>query len=368
MIKKILIFFVVLIGIVVMGSYVFMQSKPFGKLPEGGRLARVQQSPNYRDGEFKNLHSTELATGKKSRWRVFYEFVFDDIKGLRPKQPLPFIKTDLTQLPQDRNWFVWFGHSSYLINLDGKKILVDPVLVAGSPISFINKMFAGSNAYQPADMPEIDYLIITHDHWDHLDYEAVTQLLPKVKQVITSLGVGSHLEYWGYPVEKIHELDWQDEIIVDNLKITALPARHFSGRGLVNNQTLWSSFMVQGEKDNLYIGGDSGFDSFYQDIAKRFPNIRLAIMENGQYNKDWANIHIQPEQLVEAIQILKPQKVIAVHNSKFALSKHHWKDPLEKIAKNAEEKNLPLYTPMIGEVFYFSEEDQSFSKWWETLE
>lgn len=368
MLKNILLFLIGLIGVMALSVYLFMQSKPFGKLPSGERLQRIEQSPNYRDGEFQNLSPTQVQTGDKSRWVAFYEFVFDKIDNLRPSQPIPSVKTDLHALPQDQNWFVWFGHSSYLIQLDGKRFLVDPVLVAGSPLSFINKMFDGANPYSPEDMPEIDYLVITHDHWDHLDYQAVSELQSKVGKVITGLGVGSHFEYWGYPAEKIVELDWNEQVdLAQNLTITALPARHFSGRGLKGNQTLWSSFMLQGGQDQLYFGGDSGYDTFYQEIGKRYPNITLAIMENGQYNTDWANIHIQPPQLVQAIKDLNPQTVIGVHNTKFALAKHSWKEPMECLANAAEQENLPLVTPMIGEVFYFNQPKPPIQRWWQTI-
>lgn len=366
--RNVLFVIVIIISVLALSAYLFMQTKPFGKLPDGNRLIRIKQSQHYLNGQFQNLSPTMLSTGNKSRWQVFYEFVFDRIENLTPPAPLLSIKTDLSRLPIDRNFFIWFGHSSYLIQLDGKRFLIDPVLVAGSPLPFINKMFDGSNIYTPDEIPEIDYLIITHDHWDHLDYQTVSLLIPKVKQVITSLGVGSHLEYWGYDPKKISELDWYQQKRLENqITITALPARHFSGRGITANKTFWSSFMLQSSDETIYIGGDSGYDSFYQDIAERFPNISLAIMENGQYNKNWANIHIQPHELVQAVKALQPKKLLGVHNSKFALAKHSWKEPLEQLYQYAQQENFPLFTPMIGEVFYFSEESQHFSKWWDNV-
>ncbi|TDQ56491.1 L-ascorbate metabolism protein UlaG (beta-lactamase superfamily) [Mesocricetibacter intestinalis] len=370
MLKNIFIALILLIAFVLIGAYWFMHSKPFGRYPEGERLQRVESSPNYHQGEFRNLSpkAQSTQTTKKPRWQVFYEFLFEQRENLRPQQKLPGIKTDLKALPADRNFFVWFGHSSYLLQLEGKRFLVDPVLVAGSPLSFINKMFEGSNLYGPQDMPSIDYLIITHDHWDHLDYEAVTALQPKVGRVITGLGVGAHLEYWGYPADKIIELDWDQQVRLEGeFRVTALPAQHFSGRDLTRNKTLWASFMLQTPHENIYIGGDSGYGDFYRDIGRRFPHISLAIMENGQYNQDWSNIHILPEQLLQAIRDLNPQRVIGVHNSKFALSKHPWKEPLEKLFRGAQQQGFNLFTPMIGEVFYFSEDNQEFTKWWETI-
>ncbi len=368
MIRKIFFILLLIILIGIVAIYLFMQTKPFGKLPEGERLIRIEQSPHYKQGEFVNLTPTTLETGDKSRWRVMYEFLFDHVDRLKPNKPLPHVQSDLKNIPIDRNFFVWFGHSSYLLQVDGTRFLVDPVFVSGAPLPFFNDMFEGSNVYRPEDMPDIDYLVITHDHWDHLDYETIKQLIPKVKKVITALGVGSHLEYWGFAPEQITELDWNEEAEFDDVFITALPARHFSGRTLTANKTLWASFMIETSNETVYIGGDSGYDTFYQDIAKRFQPISLAILENGQYNSQWAQIHIQPDELVQAIKDLHPQKVVSVHNAKFALAKHAWDDPMIRLSAAAERENLPLYTPMIGEVFYFTEGQQQFGKWWETVD
>ncbi|OOF71211.1 MBL fold metallo-hydrolase [Rodentibacter caecimuris] len=365
---KIFIPLFVLTCLIALICYVFMQTKAFGQLPRAERLIRVKQSPNYKNDQFVNLSPTKIRTGNKSEWQIFYDFLFEKIDNIRPNHPLPSIKTNLNKISSDRNFFVWFGHSSYLLQIDGATFLVDPVLVGGSPLPFINKMFDGSNIYSPEEMPEIDYLIITHDHWDHLDYKAVTRLQPKVKKVITALGVGAHLEYWGYPTNKIIELDWEQQQEFDDVIITALPARHFSGRTLTRNQTLWASFMLETSNETVYIGGDSGYDPVYQSIGKQFPNISLAMMENGQYDNNWANIHIQPHELVRAIKELNPKKVISVHNAKFALARHSWKAPLEQLSQAAERENIPLFTPMIGEVFYFSENNQQFGKWWDKVD
>ena len=193
------------------------------------------------------------------------------------------------------------------------------------------------------------------------------------EKVITSLGVGAHLEYWGYPAERIIEMDWNEEIELENhFKITVLPARHFSGRGVVRDKTLWSSFMLEVPGETIYLGGDSGYDPIYQEIGQRF-NISLALMENGQYNKDWANIHIQPEQLTLAVKALRPKRLMTVHNAKFALARHDWRAPLEQIYRNAQKENFNLFTPKIGDVFYFSEQGEADSPnfrepWWQSVE
>ena len=242
----------------------FLSQESFGKLPQGKRLERVKKSPHYDGKQFVNDEETEFMTGNKSTLTVWREFMFNKKKNTVPDTAIHAIKTDLRKLPNDKDWIVWFGHSSYLVNLSGKKILVDPVFYKGSPVSFANKMFKGTDIYKPADMPDIDYLVITHDHWDHLDYETVTELEPRVKKVVTALGVGSHLEYWHYPVSKLIELDWWEKAqLGDSARITATPARHFSGRDLHKNKTFWASFVYESPKRTIWIGGDGGYGSHY---------------------------------------------------------------------------------------------------------
>ena len=208
--KKLMITAIILSVLFILGDMgvLFLSQASFGHIPQGKRLERIKQSPNYDGKQFVNEVETVTMTGDRGVFAVWKDFLFGDKSQTVPDTALNVIKTDLKSLPQDRDWIVWFGHSSYLLNLSGKKVLVDPVFYQGSPVSFVNKMFKGTDVYKPADMPDIDYLVISHDHWDHLDYRVVTELEPRVKHVVTGLGVGEHFEYWKYPVEKLTELDW----------------------------------------------------------------------------------------------------------------------------------------------------------------
>lgn len=331
----------------------FLSQESFGKIPKGKRLERIKQSPHYDGKQFVNEEETEFMTGKKSTLTVWREFMFNKKKNTVPDTALHAIKTDLKKLPNDKDWLVWFGHSSYLVNLSGKKILVDPVFYKGSPVKFANKMFKGTDIYKPVDMPDIDVLVITHDHWDHLDYETVTELEPRVKKIVTALGVGSHLEYWRYPLEKIVELDWwQDYVFGDSSRITATPARHFSGRDLNKNKTFWASFVYESPKRTIWIGGDGGYGKHYAKIGAKFPNIDLGILENGQYNPDWAQVHTMPQYLGKEMTELGAKRYLTVHHSKFCLSKHPYYEPLQNAKKAAKESGKPLFMPIIGEVVY----------------
>lgn len=355
----------IVVLLLVVALTIFINQPSFGKLPAGERLTRIEQSPNYKNGKFQNRFPTTQITSDKPKLQSLYEFLFRKVKDLAPAKDLPSVKTDLKALNPDDEVLVWMGHSSLYMQTDGKRIAVDPVLVSASPVSFFNKAFKGTEGYHPQDLPDLDYLIITHDHWDHLDYNTIKNLKNRTGKIICPLGVGEHLEYWGVDPSKIIELDWNESAQLDNkIKITALPARHFSGRGLSPNKTLWASYMLQSSSGNIYLSGDTGYDIHFQDIKKRFGTIDLAIMENGQYNKDWKDIHIMPEELVKAIKELDPKRVMTIHNSKFALSTHTWHEPMDKIAKAAEENSFKLITPMIGEPVHLKDSAQTFTKWW----
>lgn len=327
---------------------IFINQPSFGKIPQGERLERIKHSPNYRNGQFCNLHETPLITSGKGRVRSMLEFLFKKKEGLRPEMELPVIKTELRKISHDENVLVWFGHSSYLFQIDGKRFLVDPVFRKASPVSFVNKPFKGTDVYKPGDMPDIDYLIISQDHWDHLDYHTVMELKNRIGKVICPLGVGEHFEYWGFEKERIIELDWNENHLLDNsFKVYCLPARHFSGRGLTSNQSLWASYMIESPSQNIYIGGDGGYDTHFSEIGKQFPDIDLAILENGQYDNNWQYIHLMPQYLIQAAQDLGARKVLTVHHSKYALANHRWDEPLINAKKAADSLNVLL--PIIGE-------------------
>ncbi|MDR2471085.1 MAG: MBL fold metallo-hydrolase [Treponema sp.] len=343
----------------------------FGRLPRGERLERIERSPQYRDGQFWNVSPSVNRIARRGfRLGGLFKFIFDRGEGVRPKKALPAVKTDLAALGRDENVMVWLGHSSVFLQIDGRRFLIDPVLVQGSPVWFANRPFKGTNIFKPADMPEIDYLLITHDHWDHLDYWTVKKLRERTGKVICGLGVGEDFEFWRFAAEHIAELDWNERIdLGDGFTLHCLPARHSSGRGLNNrNKTLWASWMLETPSRNVYISGDTGYDSHFADIGKRFPKIDLAIMENGQYNENWVYSHLLPDHLVEAVRDLKPKTLFTVHNSKFTISNHRWQEPLENISAAAAEKGFRLVTPVIGEVVYLDDPSQVFEKWWEGKE
>lgn len=334
-----------------------MHQPQFGKPSSGERLGRIKKSPHFKDGQFHNLSNTPALTEGTSYYRVLKEFFFLKSKRGTPGMALPSRTADLLHLDKEKDVLVWFGHSSYFMQIDGKRVLVDPVFSgSASPVKFTTRSFKGSDLYMAPAIPEIDYLFITHDHWDHLDYETIKKLKPKIKKVITGLGVGAHLEYWGYDKNIIIEKDWNEEVLLEEgFTLNTAPTRHFSGRGFKRNATLWMSYIFKTPSMNIFIGGDSGYDSHFTEIGKKFGPFDLAILENGQYDKNWKYIHMMPEEVVQAAQELKAKILLSVHWSKFSLSLHAWDEPMIRLIKEARRKGLPVLHPMIGELVYLKE-------------
>lgn len=366
-IKRIMIAIIIVLVLLVTAAIIYLQQPIFGKSPDGKRLERLKQSVNYRDGQFHNRQFTPTITKGYSMTGVLYDFFFKKVPNKVPAKLIPSVKTDLHQLAPDTNQLVWFGHSSYFLQLDGLKILVDPVFSGNaSPIPGTTKAFAGTNDYSADDIPELDYILISHDHYDHLDYSTIKALQKKVKKVVAGLGVGAHLEYWGFDPEQIIELDWEDSITLSNGAILhALPARHFSGRTFSRNTTLWLSFLIEADSGKIYLGGDSGYDTHFAEIGKRFGAIDLAVLENGQYNLAWQAIHCLPEEVLKAARDLNARQVIPVHSSKFSLALHSWNEPLRDLHRLNQTYQVNLLTPKIGEPVHINREDQVYTTWWE---
>ncbi len=363
-----MIFILITITVLIILYFIVTGQDVFGAEAKGERLKRMQQSKHFKDKKFQNLSYTPSLAEGYSMPKVMYDFFFKKKDPLlKPVKNLPSIHTDLKNLSKDKDVFIWMGHSSYFIQTDGVSFLIDPVLsLYGSPFKFFNKAFAGADIFKPEDIPNIDYLVITHDHYDHLDYPTVKAIKNKVGKVILPLGVGAHLEKWGYEPEQLIEEEWGSEVILKNdIKITFTPARHFSGRKTQRNVTLWTSYVLETPTKKIFLGGDSGYDTHFKMIGEQFGPFDYAIMENGQYNEAWKYIHALPEDVIQASIDVKAKKIIPVHSSKFALALHPWNEPLKRVLQLGKEKNLNILTPLIGEPVNLNKEGQQFRTWWE---
>lgn len=362
-----MIFFAIVVFLV-LSTVAYVSLPKFGSIPKGERLERIQKSPHFHGGIFKNLSETLQMTNEKG----FLQMIKESFSARNKKPPviIPSVQTNLKELPANEDVLVWFGHSSYLLKVGGRTILVDPVFCGNaSPFSFSIKAFDGTDVYGIDDLPEIDFLVITHDHWDHLDYKTVRDLKTKVGKVITGLGNGAHLERWGYSADAITEMDWYEKAEFENgFKFHTTPARHFSGRGFIHKKSLWASFLLETPHLKIFIGGDGGYDSHFAEIGKTFGKIDLAILENGQYNQSWKYIHMHPDQVLQAGKDLNATRIFPVHSMKFALANHSWDTPLKTITEINKKAQQNLITPLIGELVHLNNATQQFSKWWETIE
>lgn len=337
--------------------------KKFGQVPDAKRKSGYKGLANYENGKFQNETPTRILVKGESILKVFRSFLD---KRAGPEKPLPSVHTDLKKLRPDENVLIWFGHSSYFIQVDGRKFLTDPVFSGNaSPVNGLIKVFPGSNQYQADDMPPIDVLFITHDH---LDYQTIRKLKHKVGKVVCGLGVGRHFEYWGWDRNKLIERNWYESADLDRgISVTLTPARHFSGRLLSRNSTLWTSFVLRTPSFRLFLGGDSGYGPHFKEIGDRFGPFDLAVLECGQYNKKWPYVHSMPDEVVREARELKANSFMPVHNSKFKLAPHPWYEPLQRVTRLAEENNIAIATPRIGEKADLNHMNKAWDKWWKAL-
>ena len=322
----------VILGVILLfvGAGLAVLSHPAFGLWRHVSKERIQASPNYRDGMFQNQVPTPQFTGDSASTRgTLWRFLTNKDTLRVPQQPIPAVKTDLKNLPTDSDWLVWFGHSSYLFCLNGKRYLVDPLLKPEWPSSMMLKAFEGT-----------------------MEYATLRDIRDRVRQVICPLGIADYLRYWGYKDEQITEMDWYESLSgEDGLTITCLPSRHFSNRLLgKRNQTLWASFMVEAGGRKVYIGGDGGYDKRFKEIHERFGSVDLALLENGQYNANWKYIHTTPEDLEKVILDLQAKQVFTVHHDKFALSVHPWYEPDSVVNNIATKHNIHLLDASIGTI------------------
>lgn len=368
--RKVFLISLALGAALLIGSCAYVQHPKFGTLPDGDRRAIIERSPHYVDGEFRNLMPTPMFAEDRSLLSVFISNRRIRAERLRPESEIPSVRTDLKVLEPDEDIVVWFGHSSYFVQLGGKRLLIDPVFSSdAAPVRWANRAFEGTSSYSAQDMPEIDYLLITHDHWDHLDYPTVVALKPKVGKVITGLGVGAHFERWGYPSEMIREGDWYTALDLDEgFSVHILPARHYSGRSLRRNQTLWVGFALETPQRRLFFSGDSGYGPHFEEIGHRFGGFDLVALDIGQYDPRWPYIHKNPEEGAQAAQDLRGKALLPGHIGRFSLAKHPWDDPFERIAAASEGKDYRLLLPRIGEPIRLDDEQQRFSRWWEEVD
>ena len=342
--------------------------REFGRPPKITDFAERVTQGQIRDELFQNEMATPEQTGDFSARKLIGEMIWPSSQRRRPDAPIPHEKVDLNGLKTQAPSITWFGHSSYLLTIDGLTVLVDPVMSGhSSPLPFFIRSFDGTDIYRAEDLPEIDVLLITHDHYDHLDFETVVRLKSKVKRVVTPLGVGTHLQFWGYDADIITELNWHESTQVEQLTFTATPTRHFSGRSLLRNKTLWAAFVLKADGHNIYIGGDSGYGPHFKTTGEQYGPFDIAILESGQYNAAWKYIHMAPEETVQAALDLRAQTLSPVHWGKFILSLHDWDEPITRLTAAASRHQQAIVTPTLGKPMPLSGAHPA-NPWWQAIQ
>ncbi|MFK8057550.1 MAG: MBL fold metallo-hydrolase [Saprospiraceae bacterium] len=327
---------------------------------------RYEQSENWKDGRFQNLEETEMDMSLGKLPGMIYKQLTKEEQ--KPKVSLPIVPFDKVAFTaaSEKAKIVWYGHSVVLMNLGGKTILIDPMFGSNTtPIApFPNKRFSENSLSLVDQFPEIDLIVLTHDHYDHLDYDSIQKLKHKTKKYFVALGVKRHLIQWGVEADLITEFDWWNDAMFEDIKITFTPTRHFSGRGLSDRaKSLWGGWVFKTENENIWFSGDSGYGEHFKAVGERLGPFDFAFMECGQYNDDWRSIHMFPEESIRAAFDAGVRKAMPVHWGGFALSyQHTWTDPAEEFVKSSEDEGLSYMLPPIGKIFTISDTIQE--KWW----
>ncbi|MCB0533609.1 MAG: MBL fold metallo-hydrolase [Saprospiraceae bacterium] len=343
-----------------------MHSKQYGGKLTKQLIAQYQQSDNWKDGQFQNLEETKVDISLYEIPGIIYKQLRN--RGSRvPAEPLPvmpFQQADFLA-PSQESKFIWYGHSAVLMRINGQTIFIDPMLGPNaSPIAPFSTNRFSENTLQLIDaFPEIDLMLLTHDHYDHLDYASIQKLKLKTKRYFVALGVKRHLVSWGIEPDLVTEFDWWNHHVFENIKITFTPTRHFSGRGLTDRaRSLWGGWVFKTASENIWFSGDGGYGSHFVEIGNRLGPFDFAFMECGQYNESWRQIHLFPDESVQAAIDAQAKKAMPVHWAGFSLAPHHWTDPVAWFFEESSRKSLPLTVPMLGEQALFS--DTRLEKWW----
>jgi L-ascorbate metabolism protein UlaG (beta-lactamase superfamily) len=336
-----------------------------GHAATGARLERMQRSPQWRDGHFNNPQPLI-----NDIWGMFEGMLYASAYTSPSSPPAlqPMAASDLAQLPATGLRITWLGHASTLVELDGARVLTDPMWSErSSPTPWV-----GPKRWYPApialaDLPHIDAVVISHDHFDHLDHRTVVALSGLHPKFVVPLGVGAHLEYWGVPVSEIIELDWWERTQVGALDIVCTPARHASGRTLWDKDAkLWAGYALLGPQHRVFFSGDTGHFPALREIGEKLGPFDVTMIETGQYHRAWPDWHIGPEQAIEAHRMLRGRVFLPIHWAALALAYHGWTEPIERVLRAAQAQGVTVATPKPGERF---EPDATLPQahWWPSV-
>lgn len=341
----------------------------FGSKAQGARLERMQASARFKDGVFHNTTPVGLGLKKGTTLATVKEYMYGGQRRV-PSGALPIVDPLEAWLRPAESGLraTWLGHSTVLLEIDGMRVLTDPVW--GERVSPLP--FAGPKRFHPAPveiekLPRLDAVVISHDHYDHLDYPSILRLIPLDVPIVTSLGVGAHLEAWGLPAHRITELDWWESHRIGALTITAAPSQHFSGRSVADrNRTSWSALAMRGPRHAVFFSGDTGLTEEYAEINRKLGPFDLILLEVGAWHPNWGDIHLGPENALRAHALLGGGAFLPVHWGTFNLAMHAWDEPAELLVKLAP-TDAPLIMPRLGQPIEPGHV-QSVDPWWRDVQ
>lgn len=356
--KKMLIYIILFIAAACAAISLFINLHPvFGGSPSDEQKEAYKKLKNYANGKFVNEVPSKMSMGAAD----IFSMLKDSVSGSKDRNPgakIPVSVIDWNKIKSEEDSLTWFGHSAFLLSIDNKKILVDPMLgPVASPVSFAGSKRYSENLLPLIDeMPPIDAVFITHDHYDHLDYPSIVKLKDKVGHFFVPHGVGAHLIRWGVENESITELNWWDETTFQGLTVALTPSKHFSGRGMMNRDTtLWGGWVILGRHTRFYTSGDGGYDAHFKEIGQKYGPFDITLIEGGQYDRRWSGVHMTPEEAVQAHADVNGANMMLIHWGAFTLAYHGWKEPIERALIEAKKTDVNLFAPKIGETVPLSE-------------
>jgi L-ascorbate metabolism protein UlaG (beta-lactamase superfamily) len=353
LLKRAIAVLLAIVAVLAVAAIIIFRLPEFGGTIAGQRLERVRRSPEFIAGRFQNVPPQNTDTSLLKTYRLYQQ---GQVRGPRFEIPVIDIAPSSLEAPPSKGLkAIWFGHSSVLLEVEGVRVMTDPVLSdVVSPVPSIygpRRMHRSPIALQ--NLAHIDAVLISHDHYDHLDMKTIQHLASQDTQFYMGLGVGAHLERWGVPPAQIHEMDWWDQVEVKSVKFICTPARHYSGRKAMDNSTLWTSWVVKGADHSVYYSGDTGYADHFREIHKRFGDMDLTLMKVGAYGETWLDIHMDPESAVQGHTELGGKVLLPVHWATFNLSYHAWDEPILRTLAAAKDKGAHVITPRVGEVFEY---------------
>ncbi|MBT8228416.1 MAG: Zn-dependent hydrolase [Dactylosporangium sp.] len=337
-----------------------------GARPSGARIERLRRSPQFHDGTFHNpVPVTAFPEG--SGQQTLQDLLASSGRR-RPVAPIPIATGDADRRPATGLHLTWYGHASALVELDGRRVLLDPVWGDRcSPLGLVGPKRLHPPPVALSQLPAVDAIVISHDHYDHLDLPTVRRLREtQTAPFVVPLGVGAHLDRWGVPADRIIELDWHEHVDLAGLTVTATPARHFSGRGFVRDRTLWASWVVAGPTRRVFYSGDTGYTESYASIGAEYGPFDATLMQIGAYGPAWPDIHLTPEDAVSAHLDLNGNVLVPVHWGTFNLAVHGWAEPADRVWLEAKAHGIPLVVPRPGERVDV-DDPPAVDGWWQPI-